>query len=1525
MTASDRRKNRHPLSEPVIQYWEFVGWQQDILNSARGEQLQAYWERQLSSPLPALELAADRPRPILPSYRGDVILDELTPEQQQRLAALGRDDAEGFYLVLLAAFFTLLRRISGQEDIALAIPMNASWWAVEEFGNYVGPLANLVPCRVDLSGNPSFREAIARTQRVLDEARTYRDYPHALLSEIAGESGPGKPLTCPVSFSWQSLSLEDEDEDGLLPVEHYPLGEQRGGKFDIQLTAFRAGDRLQLCWKYSTDLFDRDTIGRWTGYYQNLLSSLLDDPDRPIGTISLLSESERQKLQELGRLNRVDYPRDRCAHQLFSERAAQVPEKAAVFDRGEILTYADLDRRSDLLARYLQSLGVGPDVLVGLCVERSLAAIVGMLGILKAGGAYVPLDPAYPQERLEYMAADAQIAVLLTQTDKKGIISVGDIPIVCLDSDWEAIATTAESLTLVDRSDPHNLAYVIYTSGSTGKPKGVAIEQRTLVNFALMAVRTYGFLPSDRILQFASLSFDPAVEEIYPGLLLGSTIVLRTEEMISSIATFLERCREWELNVLGLPTAFWHLLVSEVAADPALKLPSSLRIVIIGGEKANPQKVELWQHGVGGRVQLINGYGPTEATVVATVYKIPILNEVEDEPPALPDSSAPILPEVSIGKAIGNVEIYILDSDRQLVPIGVPGELYIGGDCLARGYLHRPELNAQRFVPNPFPTPAEDKRLYRTGDLVRYLPDGSVQYLGRIDHQVKIRGFRVELGEIESAIVNYGGVKEALVIARLDRLGNQRLVAYVVASLMRERQVYKTSATLEFGAERREVETVDISRRGLGVRGVPIGLPAGESVQIYLSLPGEERLECLPGIVAWSQDKRAGISLQLNAGQSERLRHSLESYRRPERLPYQADCRLEFEGEQHEVRVTDLSTSGLGISNAPPQLGLGATLRASLCLPGESERRTFLGTVVWRQEEQAGLALRLTDEQRAAVIQGIDYLQQTSGWRQELQRKLASNLRSNLQQQLPAYMVPSNFIVLDAFPLTPNRKIDRAVLPAPDLQRDPASIVPPQTQLEEQLLALWQALLGTDNFGVNDSFFELGGNSLLAIKLVNRMATELAIEIAVPLVVAHPTIAALARAIESQGRETTSFEGLKTTIDLQAEVVLDPEIQMRQPAATVTAAAAEAILLTGATGFVGAYLLFELLQQTPARIYCLVRERDRDRARERLEKHLKSYSLWQRPFAERIVPVLGDLGQPRLGINPQEYLDLARHLDAIYHNGAWVNFVYPYESLKPANVLGTQEALRLASESRLKPLHYVSTLSVFPELYANFGPLLETDDPGYEEHLYKGYEQSKWVAERIVKLAQQQGFPVTIHRLGTLMGDSKTGITHKPKDFFCSLLKGCVQLGLAPRLDQTVVNITPVDFVGQSVVYASSQDASLGQTFHIVNPYPLPWSEVPEGIRQAGYPIETVPHDDWLEALKRAVADGRENALTMFLPLLGTEDDLPLDTMQYDCRHLMAALESSAIACPPVDFRLIHTYLAYFQRCGFIDPVESER
>jgi amino acid adenylation domain-containing protein len=750
------------LPELPVQYADFALWQRAWLQDGALEKQLEYWKRQLAGAPALLELPTDRPRPAAPTFRGARHTLMLPLTLRDRLAKLSRQEGGTLFMTLLAAFKILLARHSGQEDIVVGSPIAGRNRIETE--NLIGSFINTLVLRTSLAGDPTFSELFQRVRDVALGAYAHQETPfEKLVEELQPERSLSYPPLFQAMFIFQNAPALDLNLTGLSVSRERPYNET--SPLDLTLEAREMPDGLRCVFEYKTDLFDAATVERIAERFLLLLEGIVDDPAQSISDISLLTEDEKRRVLIEWNDNRAEFPRDACIHQLFEAQVERTPDAVAAVFQDEQFTYRELNQRANQLANLLRNHGVGPDTLVGICVQRSLEMLVGLLGILKAGGAYVPLDPTYPADRLAFMIEDAGLSLVLTQERLTSEFPAGRARLLCLDKDWPRIARESRENPVVSVA-PANLAYVIYTSGSTGNPKGVMIEHRSLVNFTVTAASAYAIGPADRVLQFASLCFDISVEEIYPALTQGATVVLRTDEMISSARDFLRYCDQWQVTILDLPTAYWHDLTDTLPAED-LKLPAGLRLVIIGGEKAAFDRVVAWHRRVGENVRLLNTYGPTETTVVATMCDLRPQFEITS-----PNT-------VSIGRPLANAAVYLLDKSLRPVPIGAPGELHIGGPGVARGYVNRPELTAEKFIADPFSSNPH-ARLYKTGDLVRYRPDGNIEFLGRIDNQVKIRGFRVELEEIEQALRNHSSVTDCVVVLREAGDGDQRLIAYVV-------------------------------------------------------------------------------------------------------------------------------------------------------------------------------------------------------------------------------------------------------------------------------------------------------------------------------------------------------------------------------------------------------------------------------------------------------------------------------------------------------------------------------------------------------------------------------------------------------------------------------------------------------------------------------------------------------------------------------------------------------------------------
>ena len=742
-----------PLPQLPIQYADFGHWQRQWLQSEVLAAQLSYWQQQLTGAQTVLELPTDRPRPAVQTFCGATQFVALPEPLSQKLKTLSQRAGVTLFMTLLAAFETLLYRYTGQEDICIGSPIanrNRS-----ETENLIGFFVNTLVLRTELSENLSFQELLGRVREVTLSAYAHQDLPFEQLVEALG---PERSLSHHPLFQVM-FALENAPMPALelpdLTISSLKI-ESSTAKFDLTLSMEDTEQGLVGSLEYNTDLFDAATISRMLGHFQTLLEGIVNNPEQRLSDLPMLTQLERQQLLVEWNDTQVPYPKDICIHQLFEAQAEQTPEAVAVVFEDQQLTYHELNRRANQVAHHLRSLGLGPDTLVGICVERSLELVVGLLGILKAGAAYVPLDPTYPSERLAFMLCDIQVSVLLTQQQLIEKLPSHNPQVVCLDTDWKVInKNSQENPTSCVTAD--NLAYVMYTSGSTGKPKGVSVIHRGVVR--LVKETNYANLSTEEVfLQLAPISFDASTFEIWGCLLNAAKLVIMPPHT-PSLEELGQVIQQYKITTLWLTTGLFHLMVDERLED--LK---PLRQLLAGGDVLSVPHVQKFLQNIG-NCKLINGYGPTENTTFTCCYQI-------TEPDQFGSS-------VPIGRPITNTQVYVLDSHLQPVPVGVPGELYIGGDGLARGYLNHLDLTEENFLQNPF-SDEPRARLYKTGDLVRYLSDGNIEFLGRLDHQVKIRGFRIELGEIEAVLAQYSTVLQTVVTAREDMLDGKRLVAYVV-------------------------------------------------------------------------------------------------------------------------------------------------------------------------------------------------------------------------------------------------------------------------------------------------------------------------------------------------------------------------------------------------------------------------------------------------------------------------------------------------------------------------------------------------------------------------------------------------------------------------------------------------------------------------------------------------------------------------------------------------------------------------
>ncbi|MBD2083576.1 non-ribosomal peptide synthetase [Coleofasciculus sp. FACHB-542] len=1300
--------------EEVVQYVQFSEWQNQLLEDEEDLTGKEYWKQQDFSKLANLKLPLENKLLTLPAnFDLNSIECQIEPDLVAKITAIAQKYNTSISAVLLACWKTLLWRLTRQSDIIVSTAFSGRKY--EELEPSLGLFAKFLPLRTHLEDSLRFSEIVQQVQQSVSDADNWQEY--FCREDISTASLSGFPF----GFEFEEqLNTYSTGDLSFAIYQQYVCCD----RFKVKLSCVRREESLSAEFHYDASIISVEVIQSLAEQFHALVESAANNPETAVGELNILSDRSRHQL--LVEFNtQTNYYESKCIHQLFEEQAERTPDNIAVVFENQQLTYRELNDRAKKIAHHLQNLGVKPEVVVGICVERSLEMVMGMLGILKAGGAYLPLDPAMPKERLALMLQDAQVPVLVTTQDLVNEFSGEARKIVCLNTDGDTI-TQASDQNLPAKASVQNLAYVIYTSGSTGTPKGVAIEHQQLLNYLNGIINRLDLPAGASYAIISTFAADLGHTVLFPALCTGGCLHIVSQERATDSEALANYFQNHPIDCLKIVPS--HLSALLTASNPAHILPR--KRLILGGEALSWNLIETIQK-LASDCQIFNHYGPTEATVGVLTYQVPGQKA---------DRNSETVP---LGRPIPNTQIYILDAHLQPVPIGVPGELYIGGAGLARGYLNRPELTAQKFIANPFnqnltlqlpslagkgencspPLVGEglgersESRLYKTGDLARYVPDGNIEFLGRIDDQVKIRGFRVELGEIEAVLSQFPGVRQSIVLLREDELG-QRLVAYIVSN-----------------------------------------------------------------------------------------------------------------------------------------------------------------------------------------------------------SALTHDLRSFLKEKLPEYMVPSAFVVLKAFPLTPNGKIDRLALPAPEtIKPETDTFVAPRNSVEELLAGIWVPLLKLEKVGIYDNFFDLGGHSLLIPQLLAKVREIFQIELTLRDFFDAPTIADLGKNIEMK-QGVIPFVSPASNLNLDAEAVLDPTIRPDSiPVELVTEPSC--IFLTGATGFLGAFLLSELLQQTQADIYCLVRATNAESGKERLQNSLESYSLWDENFSSRIIPVMGELSKPLLGLSDEQFRDMASQIDVIYHNGALVNFTYPYSALKAANVLGTQEVLRLASLIKLKPVHFISsTNAVSPAGGSGVRVIREQDSINSEEVIDTGYAQSKWVAEKLATIARDRGIPVCIYRPGRISWHSQTGLCNKSDNTF-RWVKGCIQLGSVPKRD-AMVNLVPIDYASRAIAYLSKQQESLNKDFHIVNPYPAHWNQVINWVRSFGYPLREISYDQWHGELLEAAKTSSGNALSPLVDFMNQPTSQePASTpaiLQFDCQNTLDGLAGSSIVCPPLEAELFAPYFSYLIDNGLLD------
>ncbi len=842
--------NQEQVDEAVCHsYIDFVKKDQTYFGSDQYIRHQNYWlEKYQDIPEPLIETAT--------TFESKSASLDLNREHYNQLIKFAELHNVSTFHLILGALYCYFTKTTGRDDFVIGLPILNRNTAV--FKQTIGMFASVSAAWFRFGTDLNFIELIRAISQELKQNYRYQRFPISEINRQLGLQIEGRKQLFDITLSYEKHDYEANFNGN--PVEALTLAngyEQTA--LNIYIREFNKNNDVRVDIEYNLSAFTESEIEQFKLRFKALLSNILDGSQLAIRELQIMPDIERDII--LNKFNHTvtdNSPLDITVIELFEQQVAKTPDKIAVTFEDQQLTYQQLNCRANQLAHYLQDIGIQPEVLVGLCIGRSHEMLIGLLGILKAGAAYLPLDPNVPAARNAFLLEEAQVQVLVTIQSIIAGWSIDQAHVICLDN-LDDTLSEQKTDNPINNLLGENLAYVIYTSGSTGKPKGVMIEHHSLITHTKAIIEHTELNANDKILQFAPINFDVSIEEIFPSLLSGATLVLHPSKLFASLSDFQQFLDSEQISVTHLPSSYWHEWVLELSKTK-VKLPDSLRLVVTGNDKVMLERVELWQQCVADQpIRLFNAYGPTEATITSTIYEI--------------TANTNGLSSVPIGRPIANVQTYILDKYMQPTPIGIAGELHIAGTGLARSYLYDPELTEEKFVYNPF---SNNSLLYKTGDIARYLADGNIEYISRNDNQVKIRGFRIELGEIEAALNQHPEVRETVVLTEIDKYNNNQLVAYVVSNWIPDRIPYQTACLAEIEGETVKLRTEDISSGGVGLEEVPMSFCEGQHIRLYLQLPGEQQECWLNGTVTWARSPQAGIKFNLTPTEQILLEQSME-------------------------------------------------------------------------------------------------------------------------------------------------------------------------------------------------------------------------------------------------------------------------------------------------------------------------------------------------------------------------------------------------------------------------------------------------------------------------------------------------------------------------------------------------------------------------------------------------------------------------------------------------------------------------
>jgi len=1230
------------LESLPIQYKDYAVWTSSDEFLAEVKKQETYWLNDFSGEIVPLNLPYDFSRPARQSFDGDTVQFEIFRDETQKLNMLAQDQGVTLYMVLIAIYNVMLAKLSGQEEVIIGTVSAGRGHA--DLQNIIGMFVNTLIIRNYPASGKSFSKFLGEVKKKTLRAFENQDYPfEQLVSNVVPNHDRNRNPLFDVAFTYESEA--DRTEAYLLDVlmldksSPYQLNVKKS-KFDMMFTAAETMDGLQFIIEYATSLFKIETIERFIKYFKKIINSLCEDSiEQTIAEIEIISLEEKMGIIYIFNDSAAVYPKDKLIHELFETRVEKTPNNIALSSCGITMTYKDVNDRANQLARVLRNKGINVDNIVGIMTERSPEMIIGIMGILKAGGAYLPLDPGYPEDRIRYLFKDSACRLLLTQEKYVELADRFHFEGEMINLEDKSIYS-GDNKNLKKVNAQKNLAYIIYTSGSTGKPKGVMIEHISAVNLLLALSKKYSLDESDVYLLKTAFLFDVSVSEIFGWFWRGGSLSILEPGGEKDPLMIINKIEAEKVTHINFVPSLFNAFVSILDHLNIFKL-RSLKYIFLAGEAIWPESVKRFRS-LDSNVCIENLYGPTEATVYASKYSI--VNW---------DGSG----SIPIGVPMDNLKLYIISirsdikTKLQLQPIGIAGELTVSGIGLARGYLNQPLMSFEKFIDNPYAI-AEGKditfkKLYRTGDLTRWMPNGNIEYLGRIDHQVKVRGFRIELGEIEVQLSKLEEIKEGVVLAleSEERKGDNYLCAYFVAG--------------------KEVDTALIKEK--------------------------------------------------------------------------------------------------------------------------------------------------------------------------------------LSKELPSYMIPSYFVQVEKIPLNPSGKIDRKALPKPEAKAS-SEYAPPSNEIEEILIETWQEVLGIKKIGINDNFFEIGGDSIKTI-LASGKLFKRGLDVHVNEFFSRKTIRQISPFVKRVEQVSTQvgvprdMERMSKAINEEYKKYLEKVHQEKWPE-LIAENDFQHILLTGATGYLGAFLAFELLRNTSATLYLPIRGSNQLESEERLKRRFNFYfgSDLFNAYKNRLHILQTDLRQDRLAIDGSRYDKLCELVDAVLHSAANVKHYGSYDEFFKDNVEITERMLEFSFKGKLKPFHFISTIDTGRGDVAGKDFLVFTEyvhDSGQKSD--NVYLRSKLEAEKKVLEYRNKGLNASIYRAGNLTFHSGTGRFQENihDNYFYSMLKAFIKVGFwSEKMMKLEFDLSFIDYASKAIISLLVKKELKNQTYHISNPNILSWKDMGKLLRESGIEVK---------------------------------------------------------------------------------------